>query len=223
MWALVPLKILDQVKSRLAPVLNQEERRGLVIAMLEDVLIALGKSTALSGVLLVSRDPQIVSLLSTFTHLQHWQEPERSDLSSSIYSAAEYLKSEFNAVGVMVVPADVPLITDHDIHQLLEKHTNLTLVPDHQLLGTNCLIFSPPNNMPVQFDGRSFQPHLQKATSLGLNPLTVKSSAFSLDVDTPEDLLQLIYRVGDSKTGAYLKKTGIASRILALPNKTNTG
>ncbi|MBV1904750.1 MAG: 2-phospho-L-lactate guanylyltransferase [Pseudomonadales bacterium] len=223
MWALVPLKILDQVKSRLAPVLTAEERRGLVLAMLKDVLQVLCQSQELSGVLLVSREPHIKSLLPDHATLNFWQEPVGCDLSQTITAASNYLATTFQATGVMIVPADVPLISRADIQQLLRRHNKVSLVADHQSRGTNCLICSPPNNMPVLYDGQSFKPHLKTARNLGLHPLIAKADSLSLDIDTPEDLVHLIYRVDKSHTRQFINNAGIASRVLAHQNKTLTG
>ena len=44
--AVVPVKELDRAKERLAPVLPPEQRRALMLAMLEDVLTALAATSA---------------------------------------------------------------------------------------------------------------------------------------------------------------------------------
>jgi len=208
-WALVPLKLLDQVKNRLATVLSTEERHGLVIAMLRDVLKALCNTRELTGVLLVSREPLIQSLVSAHPTLHFWQEPPNCDLSASITAASNYLKNDLGATGVMIIPADVPLITSQHVSRLLSKHKQVTLVPDDQKLGTNCLICTPPNNIPVLYDGNSFKPHLASAQKLNLNPLTVSCDVFSLDIDTPQDLVRLAYCVGDTHTGTFMRAMGI--------------
>jgi 2-phospho-L-lactate guanylyltransferase (CobY/MobA/RfbA family) len=38
MWAIVPIKTFERAKQRLADVLNEEERRSLMLAMARDVL-----------------------------------------------------------------------------------------------------------------------------------------------------------------------------------------
>ena len=50
----------------------------------------------------------------------------------------------------MIVPADLPLITPQEIDEIIEKHETTTspkvsLIPDNEKKGTNCLICSPPN------------------------------------------------------------------------------
>jgi len=55
-WAVVPVKELDQAKERLAPVLPPERRRALMLAMLEDVLAALAATPGLGGLAIVTVD-----------------------------------------------------------------------------------------------------------------------------------------------------------------------
>ncbi len=223
MWALVPLKILDQVKNRLATVLTAEERHGLVVAMLKDVLDALCNSPELTGVLLVTREPKIQSLLSSHPNLHFWQEPANCDLSASIRAASNHLKDGLNASGVMIVPADVPMITTVHVGRLLQGHKKITLVPDDRELGTNCLICTPPNNIPLVYNGTSFIPHLTSAKILNLDPAIVHCEAFGLDIDTPEDLTRLAYSVGTTHTGTYMQSTGISTRMLNQAYKIRTG
>jgi 2-phospho-L-lactate guanylyltransferase len=222
-WALVPLKLLDQVKNRLATVLTAEERHGLVIAMLRDVLDALCNSPELTGVLLVSREPRIQSLLPAHTSLHFWQEPSNCDLSGSITTASSHLKNNLNATGVMIVPADVPMISSYHVDSLLQGHHKVTLVPDDQNMGTNCLICTPPNNIPLLYNGTSFIPHLTSARDLNLDPAIVRCEAFGLDIDTPEDLIRLAYKVGNSHTGTYMQTSGISTRMLNQAHKIRTG
>ena len=55
MWAIVPIKTFERAKQRLANVLNEEERRSLMLAMARDVLTCLSKAKNLDGILIVSR------------------------------------------------------------------------------------------------------------------------------------------------------------------------
>ena len=57
--ALVPAKALDQAKGRLAAILNENERRGLALAMLEDVLRVLRSAEVIESVSVVSPDESV--------------------------------------------------------------------------------------------------------------------------------------------------------------------
>ena len=217
MWAVVPLKQLEKAKARLANVLSAEERRFLMLAMARDVLTALSRSKRLSGILLVSRTVEADALAQTFG-TERFAESPSANLSQALTQASDYLISQLEARGAMIVPADVPLITPGEIDELLAGHQQVTVVPDDQNLGTNCLICSPPNCIEYVFDGRSFKPHVDAARAVGITPTTVPSPGFALDIDTPDDLKTLLARDPATQTGTYLDKSGIASRLIDADN-----
>ena len=65
-WALLPFKGAGGAKRRLAAVLSEAEREGLVLAMLRDVLAALANTPMLGGVVLASRDSAAAALADEF-------------------------------------------------------------------------------------------------------------------------------------------------------------
>ncbi|MEZ5559838.1 MAG: 2-phospho-L-lactate guanylyltransferase [Pseudomonadales bacterium] len=217
MWAIVPIKTFDQAKQRLASVLTLEERRALMLAMARDVLTALSRSKRLTGILIVSRTPEADALAQAFG-TERFAESPGADLSQALTQARDYLVEHFHAEGVMIVPADVPLIAAEEIDSVLEQHESVTVIPDDEHLGTNCLICSPPERIEFRFDGRSFRPHVDAAFAAGVTPQVAPSARFALDIDTPADLRQLLARGPATQTGTYLDKTGIASRLGAAHN-----
>lgn len=225
MWAIVPIKSLESAKRRLADVLTQEERRALMLAMARDVLTALARCRALAGVLIVSRTPEADALAQAFGTERFTESPD-ADLSGALTQAAEYLRDHLGASGVMIVPADLPLISPDEIDEILAGHNEavasghgaVTVVPDDEHLGTNGLVCTPPTLIAFRFDGRSFRPHLQAATAAGANPRVVPSPRFALDVDVPDDLRALLARGPGTQTAIFLQRAGIARRLgVALP------
>jgi 2-phospho-L-lactate guanylyltransferase len=217
MWAVVPLKRLEQAKARLASVLSADERRSLMLAMARDVLSALSRSSTLTGILLVSRTAEADALAQSF-NTERFAESPSANLSESLVQASDYLIGQFRASGVMIVPADVPLITPAEVDGILHQHhesgtRSVTVVPDDDHIGTNCLICSPPNCISYLFDGKSFKPHLDAASAAGITPTVMPSAGFALDIDTPADLRTLLRRDPASQTAAYLAKSGIARRL----------
>lgn len=223
MWALVPLKQLEQAKARLASVLSPDERRALMLAMARDVLTALSRSRLVRGILLVSRTPEADALAQAFA-TERFAESPHADLSTALMQASEYLAAQLNADGVMIVPADVPAITPEEVDSIISRHHRITVIPDDEHVGTNCLICSPPNCIPYLFDGLSFKPHLDAAAAAGITPTVIPSADFALDVDTPRDLEVLVARNPDSQTVSYLARSGIVQRLqrAAEPRRART-
>lgn len=222
MWAIVPFKALEDAKQRLASLLSPAERRNLMLAMARDVLAALCQSSALSGVLIVSRTSEADALAQTFGTERFAESPD-ADLPGALAQASSHLLEHFGARGVMVVPADVPLISAREIDEILSGHDltaagAVTVVPDSEHVGTNCLALSPPGVIDFIFDGKSFKPHVDAAFAKGITPRIVPSSGFALDIDTADDLLTLLLDGRPTQTGTYLEKSGIAERLNAIDN-----
>jgi 2-phospho-L-lactate guanylyltransferase len=212
------LKNIRHAKQRLAPLLTPTERSELMLAMITDVLTTLTQTPGLAGILLVSRAPEAAEL--TRVHgCELYAEAEGADLSESVQAAGGYLVANRDAAGTLIVPGDVPLITQADVSEILAGHQRFTLVPDSEGDGTNCIVSSPPNLIRYRFDGHSFKPHSEAAFSIGLTPRIVRNEAFGIDVDTPRDLLRVLERPGSSLTRTCLETSGIATRLTHLHNR----
>jgi 2-phospho-L-lactate/phosphoenolpyruvate guanylyltransferase len=216
MYAVVPLKEFAHAKQRLSGILNAAERQGLMRAMVSDVLSALTRTAGLDGILLVSREPQAIDVARAFG-VELYVEPPRADLSEAVQAAGGFLMARHRATGTVIVPADVPLAASQDFECVLALHRELTLVPDSDGDGTNCIVSSPPNLIRYQFDGHSFRPHLDAAYAIGLTPGICRLPNLGLDIDTVADLARLlaITRVPGRApaTTLFIAQTGIASRV----------
>ena len=188
-----------------------------MLAMARDVLTCLAKSKRLSGVLIVSRTVEADALAQTFATERFAESPD-ANLAGALEQATQHLIANFDAKGVIVVPADVPGIETEELDEILEAHEQVTILPDAENIGTNGLACSPPLCMPYIFDGKSFKPHVDGAFAAGITPRIVPGTRFSLDVDVPDDLRKVAQLAPDSQTTNYLKKVGILGRLDASPN-----
>ena len=215
MWALVPFKGAAGAKRRLEAVLSEDERMGLVHAMLRDVLDALTHCPSLAGVVLVSRDDAARQLAAEFG--VRLFADSATDLSAAVVEASDFVAGECAASGTLFVPADVPLATPADIAAVLRGHRQVTLVPDRNDIGTNAAASSPPNAFEYLFDGKSFKPHVASAARAGINARVVRRHALGLDVDTAEELAIVAGLAAGTRTGTFLRTRDIGARLPPTP------
>lgn len=212
MWAIVPLKYFADAKSRLAEVLSPAERQLLVRYMARDVLRALQATAGLAGILLVSREAEVAGLAREFG-AKLFVEPEGVDLSRAVILASAHLIETETATGTLIVHADIPLASPAAFSALLAAHDRLTLVPDEQRQGTNCIAATPPNPIEYRYDGRSFEPHLAAAQTAKIPTVVCELPGLALDIDTPADLMTLLAANSLGETATYLESSGIALRL----------
>ena len=214
-WALLPFKGAVGAKKRLAPVLDPAEREGLVLAMVRDVLDALVGSRLLAGVVIVSRAPVATQLACEFG-VEVFADGA-SDLSGAVVEAGDHVARHHGATGTLFIPGDVPVVTAAEIDTVLRAHTEVTLVPDANDIGTNAAASSPPNAFEYLFDGKSFKPHIASARRAGLEPGIVRLPGFGLDVDTIDELRAVAAKAQGTRTGDFLSRSGIAERVAQSP------
>jgi 2-phospho-L-lactate guanylyltransferase len=180
------------------------------------VLAALAASEGLAGILVVTRDPQARDLAARYGARVLVEPANRGHTAASTLGAATL--GEEGAVGMVQVPADIPLVTAKDIDAVLHAHAqapSVTLAPSRDRRGSNAVACSPPDLLPLRFGDDSFFPHLERARSLGLEPSIVERPGLALDVDTPADLAAFLATPSTTRAYAYLMQSGIAERIIA--------
>jgi 2-phospho-L-lactate guanylyltransferase len=217
-WAVVPVKELAGAKQRLSSCLSPEERRGLATIMLEDVLDVLSAEQPLAGVLVVTVDPVATSLASRYG-ARIVTEAAREGHTGAVRGAARLLVREGQA-GMMTMPGDIPALSSAEIAATLAAHRAapaFTIVPAHDDLGSNAVLCSPPDAVPLRFGEDSFYPHLNAARNCGIDPLIVRQPGIGMDIDHPADLLAFLKmsRPASTRTHAFLEQSGIAGRLLA--------
>ena len=214
MWAVVPVKDLAGAKERLAPVLRADERREFFRAMLSDVLGALSNTSSIEGIALITKDAEAEALAR-----QYGAEIIAEGRNGGQTAAVAHGISRLMARGVaeiMQVPGDVPLATAGEFEQVIAAHLPapaMTIVPARDEQGSNCVICSPPDAVPLSFGDNSFFPHLHAARRAGIQPTIRALPGLGLDIDTPDDLAALLANPGETMSHAYLAESGIAARV----------
>jgi 2-phospho-L-lactate guanylyltransferase len=204
--AVVPVKELDRAKERLALVLPPERRRALMLAMLEDVLTALAAASGLGRLAVVTVDVE-ARRLATRYGARIIELGARDGHTGAVTAAAGLLAAE-GCPGMLTLPGDIPLVTPGEITQLLAAHRAapaFTIAPSRDERGSNAIICSPPDVVPLRFGENSFFPHLLAAKATGVQPTVLRLPGIALDIDTPEDLTAFASIASPTRARALLE------------------
>jgi 2-phospho-L-lactate guanylyltransferase len=211
MWAVLPVKDFADSKQRLSPVLTPAQRNALFRAMLDDVLAMLASVRGLDGVVVVTREMGAAARARLYG-MRVIDEAENRGQSAAVATAARILAGE-DADGIITVPGDAPLANAAEIERVLAAHGNapsMTIVPSHDRRGSNCIAVSPPNLIDFRFGHDSFEPHLAEARKAGIEANVIDLPGLALDIDTPEDLQELLRHRASTRAHTLLARSGIA-------------
>jgi 2-phospho-L-lactate/phosphoenolpyruvate guanylyltransferase len=209
-WAVVPVKERAQAKERLAPLLPPALREQLALVMLEDVLAAIAATLELAGLVVVTVDPAAASLARHYG-ARLCEAGARDGHTGAVMAAARLLLAEGRA-GMLTLPGDIPLATPAEISRLLAAHgpaPAFTIAPSHDDGGSNAVLLSPPDAVPLRFGVDSFFPHLRAAEARGICPMVLRLPGIALDIDNPEDLAAFARRPSPTRTRAFLAENAM--------------
>jgi len=212
-YAIVPVKRLGVSKRRLSKFLSSQERKLLTIAMLEDVLKAL-KSSIVPEIVVVSSDPNVRVIADRFG--VSFFSPSHNGLNPAVEEATAWCMQK-QADSVLVVPADIPLLSFEDVNKIVElgnsDEPTVVLSPSSNG-GTNALFQKPPNLLYANFGNKSFAKHFKQAQNKGVSVKFHYSTSIALDVDCEEDLLKLFKSPIANRSKHFLEEAGFSSKEL---------
>src|SRR5512135_606881 len=186
---LVPVRALEGAKSRLGEVLDAEERRDLVVELLDRTVRAAAAAGGVDGVLVVSTDPEVLAVAEQ-AGAQTLRE-HGSGLNGSLAEARGRALDD-GAAAILVLPGDLPAIEPSAVAAIVQAAAGaapvVVLVTDRHRRGTNALLLAPPGIIPFAFGGDSRAAHAALARSAGARYVEL-GGPLALDLDTPDDLL----------------------------------
>ena len=221
--ALIPMKVLEHSKTRLASVLTATECAALSRAMLLDVLNALHDARHIQHVAVLTSDAEVQNLVRAMGHLVI-EDDSAGQVNTGLNTAAQQIAAA-GAATVVVIPGDLPTISGQDIDRLLAEHfkgitEGISLCIAGRDSGTNALVCSPPDVLPFRFGHNSAARHLDAAAAAAIPARALTNQAFSRDIDTPDDLDWLTQQDPGLNSIQFLLQAGIPARMN--PAKTGT-
>ena len=190
-YTIVPVKNLGGSKRRLSTVFTPHERELLTLAMLEDVLSTLKTSVAVDKILVVGENSQVQQTADKFGAAYLLTKEE--GLNPVIEEATTWCMKQ-GATSILVLPADIPLITSKDVNRIIElaaKDRAVVLSPSSNW-GTNALYESPPKLITPCFGPKSFIAHIREAYCRDVSVRLHFSESVATDIDSAEDLRKIL-------------------------------
>jgi 2-phospho-L-lactate guanylyltransferase len=204
-WAVIPVKETREAKQRLAPLLSATLRQALALAMLEDVLEAVAGVKDLGGAILVTADPDAERLARRYG-MATLSEGAHEGHTGAVNAGARHLIGEARRT-MLTLPGDVPLVTTAEIEQLIAAHGTapaFTIAPAHDELGSNAIVSSPPQAVPLRFGENSFFPHLAAARGRGIEPCIMRLPGLAFDIDNPHDLHHFARLISETRAATLI-------------------
>ena len=182
--------MLDGAKSRLGGTLDAEERRDLVLRLLDRTLAATLALPEVADTIVVTPDDEVRghALASGARPIR-----QRGDgLNAGLRQARDEALAA-GATAMLVVPIDLPRISTDALREVLASLADrgrplVVIVPDRHRRGTNALLVAPPDAIEPRFGGDSRQAHEAAAHAAGARYVEL-DGPLTIDLDTPEDLL----------------------------------
>ena len=200
-YAVIPVSKFKNAKTRLSPFLTEEEREKLLKVMLMDVTDTLKKYV--DKIFIISRDDDVLSYARSL-NLDTIMENENSNLNKALTQAMKYFKGKTKKV--LIVPSDIPLIGKTNVQMLIDASKNLDFIIVPSKGGGTNMIIMKPMAIRTKFEGFSYREHVKAAERKKLNPQVHDSFFMALDVNTAEDLGEIMIHGEKTHTRQYLKE-----------------
>ena len=200
-YAIIPVTKFKNAKTRLSPFLSEDEREKLLKAMLHDVTDTLKKYV--DKIFIISRDEDVLSYAESL-NVNTILENENSNLNKALTQAMKICKGK--AKKIIIVPSDIPLIGKTNIQMLIDASKSLDFIIVPAKGGGTNMIIMKPMAIRTRFEGFSYKEHVQAAERKKMNPQAHDSFFMALDVNTAEDLGEIMIHGDKTHTRRYLKE-----------------
>jgi 2-phospho-L-lactate guanylyltransferase len=210
--AILPVKRFAQAKQRLGASVADALRAELARAMVDDVLLALGATDAITRTIVVTGASSAAVAAREHGALVSRDSREQGQSAAVTLGVARALAEGFERV--LCIPGDCPALDPGELAALLEvapappggapgarRPASVVIVPDRHGAGTNGLLLTPPDAIAPSFGPGSFRRHRALAEAAGALCEVRRPPSLLLDIDTGEDLALLRERLAGEAGG----------------------
>jgi len=203
-FAILPVKRPQDAKQRLKGFLAMEQREALARLLYTQTFDALCRAEGIDRVAVVTSDAEAATHARRSGALVF---EENQQVSHSVSADAACLRAmELGASTVLLVPIDIPTVTPTDFTRLAAAaRPGVVVVPSADGSGTNALVRTPPDCIESRFGPGSFRAHLDQARSKGVPAEVLRVPGLMFDIDTPEDVAELLASTYDCQVSSFLR------------------
>lgn len=193
--ALIPVRGSSSAKTRLAPLFTEDERLALVWSMLRRLVREVIVSGVVDHTVIVTRDPAAVEahvpLDSSVTVLE---QPGNTGLNGALELGRDRAMGHAYD-GLLVLPGDLPLVTEEDIRALVAAPGPLVVATDRAEEGTNAMRIDLDawrgTSFRFQMGPGSYGLHAAEAGRIGHRATPLFRVGIAHDLDSPRDWADL--------------------------------
>ena len=194
--AVVPMKPLDDAKTRLANELSPEQRIALSGNLLRRVIraiVGLGLEmpweTWVEAVWVVGGDETVQRIAAE--EGAEWYEDDGKDINDTLWNG--FMRAFLDSKAALYLPGDLPFLKSRDVYDVVSASghlRNISIAPARKGGGTNGILVPPdlPQPFPPLLGPDSFRRHLSQAALFGFSLAICYSQGMAFDLDTIEDL-----------------------------------
>ena len=191
-------------KSRLSHVMGAGQRLEFSLLMLDGVLKAIARAGLKPRCLVVSSNESAIRR-SRLAGCRVVKERSAEGVNEAVRKGVASSKEDT----FLVVPSDLPWLTGRDLKEALGLRVSgadMVISPSRAFDGTNLLLFSRDNRIALSYDSNSFWNHLASAASRGLKVAVYTGQGVVHDVDSVEDLDDLVRTRANTPSARFARK-----------------
>lgn len=181
---IIPVKSLTNGKTRLAGILDDDDRAELNASLLDHALDLAAAFPGLSNTIVISADNRVLDIAKSRGAVALRE--TGGGLNSALTEAMTTARNN-GARAVLVLPTDLPIATAEDLLALATTGHDVAIAADRRGIGTNALCVPTSNGFTFRFGGDSFKAHMEEAHLSGLSAHIMHRPNLSFDIDTPDD------------------------------------
>jgi 2-phospho-L-lactate guanylyltransferase len=192
-FALVPVKDPWRGKSRLAPLLHPAQRHELNLALARRTLQVCAGTLGAERTLVVTAADSVRAIADALGVRTVDEDPGVAGLNAALARGMAFAL-DCGAQALLVVPTDLPLLSAPLLGEVIDAMPaapGCVLVPDRRARGTNLMGLAPAKAEMLAFGASSLRRHARRARQLGYAVRIHACTQLAVDMDLPEDYLDL--------------------------------